>query len=225
MPNENDNKLVTLADLGVAYDELNDNKKNVQMAVSDPTASGTAVAFIDSISQNAQGVIASTKKTVADATQSAAGLMSANDKTKLDGIASGAQVNSITGVKGNAESTYRQGNVNLTPENIGAFGASNSTNLAMSVSIPANGTTDITIPDKDNYMVMVMGYNVFTANIHDGFYGQREVYFFPKAMNANQYAYITPPDTSWRAWFTSDTVLHVENKTANAITFRVDGIN
>ena len=46
--------------------------------------------------------------------------MSAADKTKLDGIAEGAQVNSITGVKGNAENSYRTGNVNLTPGNIGA---------------------------------------------------------------------------------------------------------
>lgn len=53
------------------------------------------------------------------ATQSASGLMSATDKTKLDGIASGAQVNSITGVKGNSETTYRTGNVNITKDNIG----------------------------------------------------------------------------------------------------------
>lgn len=58
--------------------------------------------------------------TYSNATTSAAGLMSAADKTKLNGIATGAQVNSITGVKGNSESTYRTGNVNLTPANIGA---------------------------------------------------------------------------------------------------------
>ena len=55
------------------------------------------------------------------ATQSKKGLMSASDKTKLDGIETGAQVNSITGIKGNAESSYRTGNVNLTPANIGAY--------------------------------------------------------------------------------------------------------
>ena len=61
-----------------------------------------------------------TDTTYINATQSAAGLMSANDKQKLDGVAAGAQVNSITGVKGNEEPTYRTGNVNLTPANIGA---------------------------------------------------------------------------------------------------------
>ena len=58
--------------------------------------------------------------TYSAATQSAAGLMSSTDKTKLDGIASGAQVNSITGVKGNSETNYRTGDVNLTAANIGA---------------------------------------------------------------------------------------------------------
>lgn len=118
MSSENDNKLVNLLDLKEAYD----NSKHVQTEVSSPSASGTAVAFIDNISQNTNGVISPTKKTVAGATQSAAGLMSAADKTKLDGIAAGAQVNSLTGVKGNAESTYRTGNVNLTPANIAFIG-------------------------------------------------------------------------------------------------------
>lgn len=39
-------------------------KKNTQSAVSDPTANGTSVTFIATISQNAQGVITPTKKTV-----------------------------------------------------------------------------------------------------------------------------------------------------------------
>lgn len=65
-----------------------------------------------------------TDTTYSAVTTSAAGLMSADDKTKLNGIATGAQVNSITGVKGNAESSYRTGNVNLTPANIGAAAAS-----------------------------------------------------------------------------------------------------
>ena len=61
--------------------------KPTQTAVADPTASGTAVAFIDSISQDANGVITPTKKTVRSASQSESGLMSAADKTKLDRLA------------------------------------------------------------------------------------------------------------------------------------------
>lgn len=54
----------------------------------------------------------------AAATTTTAGLMSAQDKSKLNGITAGA---AVTGVKGNAESSYRSGNVNLTPANIGAL--------------------------------------------------------------------------------------------------------
>lgn len=73
---------------GSAWEEFGNegNYKVVQSAVASPSASGTTTAFIDTISQNAQGVITATKKTVASATQSAAGLMSAADKKKLDGI-------------------------------------------------------------------------------------------------------------------------------------------
>jgi len=121
--------------------------KAVQSAVSDPTASGTGLTFIDSISQDAQGVITPTKKTVAGATQSADGLMSSTDKAKLDGIASGAQVNSITGVKGNAESSYRTGNVNLTPANIGAVAKSGD---AMTGGIALDTGDDYTTAPSSN---------------------------------------------------------------------------
>lgn len=60
--------------------------KGIQTPVADPAASGSAVAFIDSITQDAQGVITPTKKTVPNATQSDPGLMSAADKAKLDGL-------------------------------------------------------------------------------------------------------------------------------------------
>lgn len=63
----------------------------------------------------------------ANATQSTSGLMSAADKQKLDGIAAGAQVNSITGVKGNAETTYRTGNINITYANLGLGNFSGAT--------------------------------------------------------------------------------------------------
>ena len=61
------------------------------------------------------------------------------EKTKLAGIAAGAQVNSITGIKGSAEKTYRTGNVNLTPANIGAL-ASNANAVSAS---KLNNTTAI----------------------------------------------------------------------------------
>lgn len=85
--------------------------KPVQTAVTDPTASSTALSFIDSISQNTNGVITATKKSVSGATASAAGI------TKLytglgentDGAMSQAAVNTALGsyvLTATAESTY-----------------------------------------------------------------------------------------------------------------------
>lgn len=79
--------------------------------------------------------------TYSAATQSAAGLMSADDKKKLDGIASGAQVNSVTGVKGNGESTYRTGNVNITKANVGLGNVENLAQGKAIKSITRSGTT------------------------------------------------------------------------------------
>lgn len=64
--------------------------KTVQSTVSDPTASGNGVEFIATISQNENGVITATKKTVQSASSTRAGLMSAEDFTKLQEIAVGA---------------------------------------------------------------------------------------------------------------------------------------
>lgn len=82
-----------------------------------------------------------TDTTYNNATTSQAGLMSAGDKTKLNGIATGAQANTIIGVKGNAESTYRTGNVNITKANIGLGDVDNTADSEKSVAYAANAGT------------------------------------------------------------------------------------
>ena len=76
------------------------------------------------------------------ASSSSNGLMSADDKKKLDSIASGAQVNSITGVKGDSETTYRTGNVNITKANIGLSNVENKSSATIRGELTkANVTT------------------------------------------------------------------------------------
>lgn len=53
-----------LAATGEKFAALINSLKGKQTAVSSPTTSGSAVAFIDSISQNEEGVITATKKSV-----------------------------------------------------------------------------------------------------------------------------------------------------------------
>ena len=81
--------------------------KTKQAAVADPTASGDADAFIDTISQDANGVITVTKKRIADAVASTSGvggshgLMTAEDKEKLSNITAGATKVEASNTNGN----------------------------------------------------------------------------------------------------------------------------
>lgn len=68
---------------------------------------------------------------------------------------------SVTGVKGNAESTYRTGNVNLTPANIGAA-ASSHNHAASDIN---SGTLDIArIPTGTSSSTVALGNHTHTAS-------------------------------------------------------------
>jgi len=82
-----------------------------------------------------------TNTTYDEATTTVAGLMSASDKAKLDGIEEGAQVNTVTGVKGNSESTYRTGNVNITKANIGLGNVENKSSATIRGEITSSNVT------------------------------------------------------------------------------------
>ena len=84
----------------------------------DTLESGTNIKTINGTSILGSGNLVTPNTTYSDATQSVDWLMSASDKTKLDGIEAQAQKNTVTGVKGSAESTYRIGQVNITPANL-----------------------------------------------------------------------------------------------------------
>ena len=65
---------------GGDFTDLVDSLKGMQTAVSNPSASGNATAFIDSISQNEEGKITATKKSVSFAGyQTIAGMINYQD--------------------------------------------------------------------------------------------------------------------------------------------------
>lgn len=109
-----------------------------------------------------------TNTTYGVATTSSNGLMSASDKAKLDGM-----VVEVTGIKGDAETEYRKGNVNITPQNIGLGNVNNTLdsnknvstakslkmNIIWRATINANGSTRapmIQISDNNIYLVQVV---------------------------------------------------------------------
>lgn len=116
--------------------------KTTQTAKTDPTASGNSLSFIDSITQDTNGEITATKKTVYSASGSQEGLMSSSDFTKLSGIESGAQVNIIETIKvGNDAQTVTSKTVSLgtaaggTIETTGV--SSNTTTLPTTAQVKA----------------------------------------------------------------------------------------
>lgn len=110
----------------------------------DETGHVSAVTAVTKADITALGIPAQdTNTTYGAATASANGLMSSGDKSKLDGIAAGAQVNSITGVKGNSETAYRTGQVNLTAANIGAAASGHTHNYAGSSSAGGAATSSL----------------------------------------------------------------------------------
>lgn len=97
-----------------------------------PTKSDVGLSNVDNTSDKNKPISSATQTALNNKVDKISGKgLSTNDfttayKTKLDGIETGAQKNTVTGVKGNSESSYRTGNINLTPDNIGALSKAGS---------------------------------------------------------------------------------------------------
>ena len=70
--------------------------KTVQSAKSSPSASGNAIAFIDTITQNTNGEITATKKTVPNVSSSQNGLMTSANLATLNAAATKSSVDALT---------------------------------------------------------------------------------------------------------------------------------
>lgn len=86
--------------------------------------------------------------------------------SKLNGIESGAQKNTITGVKGSSESSYRTGNVNITPANLGITVVNNTadSNKSVKYATSAGSATSATNADTVDGFHITIG----TAELEPG---------------------------------------------------------
>lgn len=88
-------------------DTLFEGKKDVQSPVNTSTDEGTGLTFVDTVTQDAQGVITVHRKNVKEAasasggTSATSGILSAADKEKLDGISTGANKVEASSTNGN----------------------------------------------------------------------------------------------------------------------------
>ena len=73
------------------------------------------------------------------------------EKAKLSGIEDGAQKNTITGVKGDSEITYRTGNVNITKSNIGLGNVDNTSDTSKPVSTAQQAAINEAAATAKNY--------------------------------------------------------------------------
>lgn len=79
----------------VQWDSMDGNFKTKQTAVSDPTASGTGLTFIDSASQDENGEMTLSKKTVQDGTTSQKGVVQLEDSHSSTSTTKAATPNSV----------------------------------------------------------------------------------------------------------------------------------
>ena len=114
--NEIDNKFSTL-ETNIDWKESVSTYDDIAAAYPDPQDGWTVNVKDTDYTYRYNGLewVAISANAIPKATSDIDGLMSKEDKIILDNLSG----SSVTGVKGAAETDYRQGNINLTPENIG----------------------------------------------------------------------------------------------------------
>lgn len=113
LQNQTEPIYINVADLVDAY------TNGLGITISPNNEISIKIVVGNGLSADADGI----KMTTVTATTN--GAMLSGDKAKLDGIENGAQKNTVTGVKGDNEATYRVGNVNITKANIGLSNVDN----------------------------------------------------------------------------------------------------
>lgn len=160
---------------------------NIQIAADWKTISATDTLYYawENVTISSGNYINAVDTTYEDATQQLHGLMSAADKTKLDWIEAWAQVNTVTGVKWNAETWYRTGNINITKANIWLWNVDNTSDANKPISNATQAALDLKLNIADlpsNLSSFVNDWdwtNPFitkTANNLDNYYKKTETY-------------------------------------------------
>lgn len=108
-------------------------------AITDLSVNGTTITYTRL--NGTTGTITTKDTTYSVASEIKNGLMSADDKAKLNAIDAGAQKNTITGVKGDSETLYRTGNVNITKANIGLNNVENKSSATIRGELTSSNVT------------------------------------------------------------------------------------
>ena len=108
-------------------------------AITDLSVNGTTITYTRL--NGTTGTITTKDTTYSVASETKNGLMSSDDKAKLNAIESGAQKNTVTGIKGDSETLYRTGNVNITKSNIGLSNVENKSSATIRGELTSSNVT------------------------------------------------------------------------------------
>ena len=123
---------------GSDFTDLIDSLKGLQTAVSDPSAAGTSVTFIATISQNEEGVITATKKSVSfSGYQPVAGMANYQDGDlqKVGDITVGAGRSQIINHNMKHYPTVRLMDANGEEVNVAEYTVKHTDNMTLGITL------------------------------------------------------------------------------------------
>lgn len=185
------------------------------------TASGTHTHTIGNASTSAYGVTQ-----LSSATDSTSEALAATPKAVSSALAAAktyADGAGVTGVKGNSESSYRAGKVNLTPANIGAVALSGNETVAGNKTF--SGTTALT-PDS---VFSKTTNTVISKNQSSLIQSPIPKYLWHDLFSFNRYAkptyYTSTNNTTWtEATLDSKVFAQLENIVVTGLTSTISGV-
>lgn len=181
------------------------NYKPIQTAVSSPTAADTtSTTFIDTVSQNANGVITATKKTLPSASTSAKGIVQLTNSTSSTSTTTAATPSSV-------KSAYDLANgANTTASTVSGYFESGKAKSAKVADSATTATTATNLASAPSLAAGTTSTNAITVTAGGKTSSEFTVPYATKAGSANS-----------ASTATSATTADTANKTAKTLTLKV----
>lgn len=146
----------------LVQEDINNGGSVYQMELATYSISATAISNLTTTYQTIKTGAA--LSSLVDAINARLGVA----ESKLRGVENGAQVNTVTGVKGSSESSYRTGKVNLTAANVGAVPTSRTVNgksLSSNISLSASDVSAVPTSRTVNGKALSSNINITKSDV------------------------------------------------------------
>lgn len=170
MPSNPNTHYTTGIRAGASGTASNNSENNPYIKILDNSTYKSQIRLVGSegttVSSDDSGEITIWSKSYKPVTYTEDGLMSKEDKYKLDYIEDGAQVNTVLGVKGDNEITYRVGKINITKDNIGLGAVDNTSDANKPISNATQTALDKKAPTNHASTANTYGLGTITNYGH-----------------------------------------------------------